>query len=90
MVNCIGPKNDDYDKDRIISNARFDYKPELICYCKTEDDVKVAIARATLQTPFPGIRIRAGGHHHEGMCSALIRYCVTTPKFPPPAPRTHQ
>src|SRR5436189_179839 len=69
MVNCIGPKNDDYDKDRIISNARFDYKPELICYCKTEDDVKVAIARATLQTPFPGIRIRAGGHHHEGMCS---------------------
>lgn len=69
MINCIGPNSKDFDKARIISNARFDFKPELICYCRNEDEVKVAIARAALQTPFPGIRIRAGGHHHEGMCS---------------------
>jgi hypothetical protein len=68
-INCIGPTSKDYDEARIISNARFNYKPELICFCEDEDDVKVAIARAALQTPFPGIRIRAGGHHHVGMCS---------------------
>ena len=56
----------DYDKDRVISNARFDYRPSAIYYCANAGDVKAAIAAAGTN----GVRIRSGGHQHEGMCSA--------------------
>lgn len=62
---CIGPNNSAYDKSRIISNARFDYKPASICYCRNDEDV-----RQVLRSARPGfVRIRSGGHQHEGMCS---------------------
>lgn len=69
MVNCIGENASGYDEERRISNARFDLRPALICHCTTEQEVGDAIRRATAQNPFIPIRIRAGGHHHEGMCS---------------------
>jgi FAD/FMN-containing dehydrogenase len=70
MVRCIDDENDDYDKERRIQNARFDLRPALICHCTTEQEVGEAIKRAQQAKPkrLP-IRIRAGGHHHEGMCS---------------------
>lgn len=65
MLPCVKPGDADYDKDRVISNARFDLKPSSICYCENEDDVREALGRAT-----PGkARVRSGGHQHEGMCS---------------------
>jgi len=65
MQPCVTRENPNYDADRRISNARFDYKPASICYCENEDDV----ARV-LSTAKPGaVRIRSGGHQHEGMCS---------------------
>ncbi|MBV8518669.1 MAG: FAD-binding oxidoreductase [Acidobacteria bacterium] len=56
-----------YDCDRRISNARIDYKPKAIAFCDSEQDVLDAIAKARAE--HCGIRVRAGGHHHEGMCS---------------------
>lgn len=57
----------DYENDRKISNARFDYDPSLICYCSTEQDVVDAL-RMARAGKYP-IRVRSGGHQHEGMCS---------------------
>lgn len=67
---CIDDKSGDYDDWRRISNARFDLRPTLICRCTNDKEVGDAIMRARPHTPpkLP-IRIRAGGHHHEGMCS---------------------
>ena len=53
-----------YPQARIISNARFDYEPAAIYFCDTPADVPMAIFAG------PGnLRMRSGGHQHEGMCS---------------------
>lgn len=66
MMKCIPRANTvPYNVARQISNSRFDYKPSQVCFCYNEDDVVAALRNAT-----PGkVRVRAGGHHHEGMCS---------------------
>jgi hypothetical protein len=67
-MKIVRPSDPDYNKDRVISNARFDYRPWAIYYCANAGDVKKAIAAARANGV--GVRIRAGGHQHEGMCSA--------------------
>ena len=65
-MKIVRPGDPDYDKDRQISNARFNYKPWAIYYCENGTEVANAIADAR-QADKP-IRIRSGGHQHEGMC----------------------
>ncbi len=65
-MKIVRPGDSGYDKDCVISNARFDYRPSAIYYCANAGDVKKAIAAAGPS----GVRIRSGGHQHEGMCSA--------------------
>jgi hypothetical protein len=65
-MRIVRPGDPEYDKDRVISNARFDYRPSAIYYCTSAGDVAQAIRAAGAG----GVRIRAGGHQHEGMCSA--------------------
>lgn len=66
-ANCIDDTSGEYDDARRIKNARFDLKPARICFCKEEKDVVAALQCA--KDNDLKIRIRAGGHHHEGMCS---------------------
>ncbi len=67
---CFDSFDDRYTRARRIQNARFyNLFPALICPCKTPADVAAAIRRAVNATPRLPIRVRAGGHHHEGMCS---------------------
>jgi len=55
----------DYDFARQLQNARFNLYPIEICYCANEPEVQKHLEDAK-----PGfVRIRSGGHHHEGMCS---------------------
>jgi FAD binding domain/Berberine and berberine like len=66
-MKIVRPGDPEYDKDRQIANARFDYHPAGIYYCENADDVgKVIRTAREQQAP---IRIRSGGHQHEGMCS---------------------
>lgn len=67
-MRCIRRGDPGYDDARKISNSRFDLFPEAICYCESAGDVRDALALARKEG-LP-IRIRSGGHHHEGMCSA--------------------
>ena len=65
---CIDKSDPDaYEKARRISNARFNYKPRYICYCTTPQEIRAALDKAKRQGL--GVRIRSGGHHHEGLCS---------------------
>jgi hypothetical protein len=67
-VECIDKGKPGYDKARVIANSRFDLYPTRICYCESAKDVQQTLAQARDQG-IP-VRIRSGGHHHEGMCSA--------------------
>jgi FAD binding domain/Berberine and berberine like len=67
-MKIVRPGDRDYDKDCVICNARFDYRPWAIYYCESAKDVKQAITDARKNGK--GVRIRSGGHQHEGMCSA--------------------
>ena len=67
-MRIVGPLEPGYDKDRVICNARFDYRPWAIYYCEKAEDVVTAIKAARDNGKF--VRIRSGGHQHEGMCSA--------------------
>jgi FAD binding domain-containing protein/berberine-like enzyme len=64
-LNCVTKNDPDYERDRQISNARFNLFPKQICYCEDERDVKQAV----LMGKGKPIRVRSGGHHHEGMSS---------------------
>ncbi len=67
-IEIIFPSNESYNKDRIIANLRFSYHPFAIAYCKNSQDVAACINLCNQYNL--GFRIRSGGHHHEGMCSA--------------------
>lgn len=58
--------NAEYDKSRLVSNYHTSKNkfPEVIVYSKTATDVKNAVLWAR-HNKMP-IRIRSGGHHHEG------------------------
>ena len=64
---CIPRGAPGFINDSRISNARFNYSPRWICYCESEEDVIDALLRARAENL--QVRVRAGGHHHEGMCS---------------------
>lgn len=64
----IYPGDPDYDDEREICNSRFDLRPALICLCRSAGHVQEALALA--QEKGSPVRVRSGGHHHEGMCSA--------------------
>jgi hypothetical protein len=64
-MNCVPRGAPGFNNDRRIRNARIYSNPSEICYVSSEADVVDALRTAT-----PGrVRVRAGGHHHEGMCS---------------------
>lgn len=65
LAPCVLPGSPAYDESRVISNARFDYRPASICYCQSEQDVRQLLSGARAGQ----VRIRSGGHQHEGMCS---------------------
>src|ERR1044071_2771243 len=67
-ITVVYPDNRSYDQDRVISNARFNYRPMAIAYCANASDVSICI-RYCISNNYP-FRIRSGGHQHEGMCSA--------------------
>lgn len=62
----VEPGNPDYDKARLVSNYYTSKKkfPHAIVYCSTTRDVQNAILWAECQK-LP-VRIRSGGHNHEG------------------------
>ncbi|WP_299222754.1 FAD-binding oxidoreductase [uncultured Aquimarina sp.] len=63
----VCPTDPNYAKSRIIANSRFNYYPLAIGYCENAKDVSSTIKickEAGLH-----LRIRSGGHQHEGMCS---------------------
>jgi hypothetical protein len=64
-MKVVRPGDDEYDADRAISNARFDLHPSAIYCCEDARDVVQVI-----EGGHPGaVRVRSGGHQHEGMCS---------------------
>lgn len=67
-IRWVGPGECDYDQSRSIANSRFSHRPAAIGYCGTADSV-AALFRI-FEGKAPKLRIRSGGHQHEGMCSA--------------------
>jgi hypothetical protein len=67
-MRVVGPGDPGYDDARKISNARFDYRPLEIYYCENAEDVGTVIRKA--HDGKKAVRIRSGGHQHEGMCTA--------------------
>ena len=58
-----------YDAAREMNNARFDLKPDAIYYCDNQHDAADVVRRLGMCSRKTGIRVRAGGHQHEGMSS---------------------
>ena len=62
----IFPDQKDYDKARLNSNyyTSKNSRPDAIIYCSSTKDVQNAVKWALCKKI--SIRIRSGGHHHEG------------------------
>ncbi len=62
----IRPDHERYNKARLVANyyVSKNQKPDLIVYCKSTEDVQNAVKWARCHNR--PIRIRSGGHNHEG------------------------
>lgn len=62
----ILPDQEDYNKSRLVSNyySSKNSRPDAIVYCKTTKDVQNAVNWARCKKV--PIKIRSGGHNHEG------------------------
>lgn len=81
-----------YNKARQIFNRRFQFNPFVIIYCESTEDVQL-VYRNAKKNNLP-IRVRSGGHDHEGECSGTdtilidttrinyVRYSTTTGRNP--------
>ena len=67
-IRWVVPDDCVYDQSRKIANARFSYRPAALAYCETAESV-ASLFQIFKNDP-PKLRIRSGGHQHEGMCSA--------------------
>ncbi len=63
-----GKEEAEYEKKRKVVNLRFNYYPYGIAFCKTAKHVSYCIKKCKEYKV--KLRIRSGGHHHEGMSSA--------------------
>ncbi|MEL6866725.1 MAG: FAD-dependent oxidoreductase [Bacteroidota bacterium] len=57
-----------YEESRVIANSRFHLYPLGIAYCTQAKDVSFCIQFCVSNKI--ALRVRSGGHQHEGMCSA--------------------
>ncbi|KIG13285.1 putative oxidoreductase [Enhygromyxa salina] len=64
----IVPDDAAYDHWRLTPNERFDYRPNVIAKCKSKSHVKWCVDHC--RENGLKFRVRAGGHHQEGMSSA--------------------
>ncbi len=66
LTNC-SKQQAKYDKVRQIFNRNFQFLPAVIIMCETSDQVSVAVT-FTSQNALT-LRVRSGGHDHEGECT---------------------
>lgn len=66
LYNC-SENQEKYHKHRQIFNRRFEFMPATIVLCVTTEQVSVAV-KFTSKHNLP-LRVRSGGHDHEGECS---------------------
>lgn len=77
-VVCTG--DDGYDSARLIHNARFDeYRPFAVVFCASAEDVATCVRLA--QEDHYKIRVRSGGHSHEGFCTGQEILIVDTTRL---------
>lgn len=62
--NIVLRNNPNYDQDRLLSNPVFQFYPLAILYCKTEADVRIALA--FVQREQLEFSVRSGGHCTAG------------------------
>lgn len=67
LVDC-GPDNDEYNQRRQVFNRKFQFRPTAIVFCTCSEHVSQVIT-ITKQYNWT-IRVRSGGHDHEGESSA--------------------
>lgn len=68
-----------FNKHCQIFNRRFKEKPWIIVYCHTEADVQITYELA-IDFEIP-VRIRAGGHDHEGECTGTNTILIDVSKM---------
>lgn len=69
----------EYNRKALIFNRRLLMKPFVIAYCKCEEDV-VNVFSASIANFLP-IRVRAGGHDHEGECTGTGTILIDVSKM---------
>ena len=63
FVTC--PWDCSYQKDMTIWNRRLQTAPAMVAFCRKKEDVQLCVSWCR-ENAFP-LRVRSGGHHHEGM-----------------------
>jgi len=79
VLTACGPHRSEYESKRQIFNTKFQFKPTAIVLCECTEHVQqvVKIANALDHA----IRVRSGGHDHEGECSGTDTILIDLSKM---------
>ena len=64
--NCNGPQNAAYEQARQTFNRKFDFRPAAIVYVENTVQVSEIVKFANTHKESITLRVRSGGHDHEG------------------------
>jgi hypothetical protein len=75
----FGPYKAEYERKRQIFNTKFQFKPAAIVMCECTEHVQ-SVVRIANYLHYP-IRVRSGGHDHEGECSGTDTILIDLSKM---------
>ena len=76
---CTGPEQIKYDERRKVFNRKFQFRPTAIVMCTLTGHVQ-AVMQLAGELNFE-IRVRSGGHDHEGECSGTDTVVIDLSKM---------
>lgn len=69
-------EDDEYEKKRQIFNTRFQFRPQVIILVSSTEQVSAVVRFVNEHPGQISLRVRSGGHDHEGECSATDAWLI--------------
>lgn len=67
LTDCSNSEN--YEKQRLVFNRKFEFRPSIIIFVENANQVSQIVLFANEYPTEIKLRLRSGGHDHEGECS---------------------
>ena len=67
LMDCCNSES--YEKERLVFNRKFEFRPSIIIFVENAFQISQIVLFANEHPTQISLRLRSGGHDHEGECS---------------------